>query len=78
MALKDKLDQALLCPGADIALGSDGVQQILHCRRDPSGHTQPHKTSISLQRDEDTPYPRCESSLGFGMPKAASFNPLKL
>lgn len=52
--------------------GSSEVQQIL---QNPSGHTQTHKTSISLQRDEHTP---CESSLGLGMPKAATFNLLKL
>jgi len=75
MVLKDKLDQASLRMGADTALGSGGAQQILHHWQDPSGQTQPHKTSISFQRHEDTPYPRCESSLVFGMPKAAASTP---
>lgn len=66
MVLKDKLDQASLCMGADTCSGL--------CQ-DPSGHTRPHKASISLQRHEDTPYPRCESSLGFRMPKAAASTP---
>lgn len=70
--LKYKLDPVSLYTGAGIAQFSSEVQQIF---QDPSGHTQAHKTSISLQRDEHTP---CESSLGLGMPKAATFNLLKL
>lgn len=78
MVLKDKLDQTLLSWVQALLQALVGPSRSSITGRTCQCHAQPPKRSVSLQRHEDMPYSRCESSLGFRMPKADSFNSLKL